>query len=41
MINNILIEVYTTLVGEELRRTRIRQRQGIDSMQVNESGKNT
>ena len=39
MINNILIEVYTTLAEEELRRTKIRQRQGIDSMPVNESGK--
>lgn len=39
MINNILIEVYTTLAEEELRRTKIRQRQGIDSMPVNENGK--
>lgn len=39
MINNILIEVYTTLAEEELKRTKIRQRQGIDSMPVNESGK--
>ena len=39
MINNILIEVYTTLAEEELRRTKIRQRQGIDSMPINENGK--
>lgn len=39
MINNILIEVYTTLAEEELKRTKIRQRQGIDSMPVNENGK--
>lgn len=39
MINNILIEVYTTLAEEELRRTKIRQKQGIDSMPVNKSGK--
>ena len=39
MINNILIEVYTTLAEEELKRTKIRQRQGIDSMPVNERGK--
>lgn len=39
MINNILIEVYTTLAEEELKRTKIRQRQGIDSMPVNDNGK--
>lgn len=39
MINNILIEVYTTLAEEELKRTKIRQRQGIDSMPMNENGK--
>ena len=39
MINNILIEVYSTLAEEELKRTKIRQRQGIDSMPVNDNGK--
>lgn len=36
MINNILIEVYTTLAEEELKRTKIRQRQGIEAMPINE-----
>lgn len=39
MINNILIEVYTTLAEEELKRTRIRQRQGIEAMPKDINGK--
>lgn len=39
MINNILIEVYTTLAEEELRRTKIRQRQGIEAMPKDINGK--
>lgn len=39
MINNILIEVYTTLAEEELRRTKIRQRQGIEAMPLDVNGK--
>lgn len=39
MINNILIEVYTTLAEDELRRTRIRQRQGIEAMPKDINGK--
>ena len=39
MINNILIEVYTTLAEEELKRTRIRQRQGIEAMPLDVNGK--
>lgn len=39
MINNILIEVYTTLAEEELRRTKIRQRQGIEAMPRDINGK--
>lgn len=39
MINNILIEVYTTLAEEELKRTRIRQRQGIEAMPKDVNGK--
>ena len=39
MINSVLIEVYTNLVEEELKRTKIKQRQGIDSMPVNDNGK--
>jgi DNA invertase Pin-like site-specific DNA recombinase len=39
MINNILIEVYTTLAEEELRRTKIRQRQGIEAMPLDINGK--
>lgn len=39
MVNNILIEVYTSIAEEELRRIKIRQRQGIDSMPVDSNGK--
>lgn len=39
MINNILIEVYTTLAEEELRRTKTRQRQGIEAMPKDINGK--
>ncbi len=39
MINNILIEVYTTLAEEELKRTKLRQKQGIEAMPTNEKGK--
>lgn len=37
MINNILIEVYTTLAEEELNKIKKRQRQGIDSMVIDEN----
>ena len=39
MINNILIEVYTTLAEEELKRTKLRQKQGLEAMPTNEKGK--
>lgn len=39
MINNMLIEVYTTLAEEELRKIKTRQKQGIEAMPVNETGK--
>lgn len=38
MINNMLIEVYTTLAEEELRKIKTRQKQGIEAMPINETG---
>lgn len=34
MVNNILIEVMTTMASEELKKIRTRQRQGIDAMPI-------
>mgnify|MGYP001448915678 CR=1 FL=1 len=39
MVNNILIEVYTSLAEEELRRTKTRQRQGIEAMPLDVNNK--
>lgn len=39
MINNILIEVYTSLAEEELNRIKRRQKQGIESMPKDSNGK--
>lgn len=39
MINNILIEVYTSLAEEELNRIKVRQRQGIEAMPLDINGK--
>lgn len=39
MINNILIEVYTSLAEEELNRIKKRQKQGIESMPKDSNGK--
>ncbi|MGL5440399.1 MAG: recombinase family protein [Filifactoraceae bacterium] len=39
MINNILIEVYTTLAEEELKMIKERQEQGVKAMKVDEKGR--
>lgn len=39
MVNNILIEVYSSLAEEELRRTKTRQKQGIEAMPKDINGK--
>lgn len=39
MVNNILIEVYSSLAEEELRRTKTRQKQGIEAMPKDVNGK--
>ena len=39
MVNNILIEVYTSLAEEELRKIRTRQAEGIKAMPQDENGK--
>lgn len=39
MINNILIEVYTTLAEEELKMIKERQEQGVKAMKIDEKGR--
>ena len=39
LMNNFLIELYTNLAEQELKNIKSRQREGIDAMPVNESGK--
>lgn len=39
MINNVLIEVYTSLAEQELNKIKLRQKQGISVMPINEVGK--
>lgn len=39
MVNNILIEVYTTLAEEELKMIKERQEQGVKAMKIDEKGR--